>query len=551
MDKELSFNDFQTAIALLQPKYNYMVSGRGFGKSTYFGYQMHQIVSHMPGASGIIAAKTYTHVLTSILPSAFAHLERMGYLRDVHYVIGKQPPKSWKLLPYHTPVKDFSNYITFFNKERPSGFFLTSQERLGSGRGPNTDFLMTDETLRLDKQRLDNELAPTLRANKDKFKHIPWHLGEYHSTSMPYTNQSRWILEQGDYYLRDYSVDYFSLWRQVVKMQLELLDMEDPAEFSLQWNEIQKVRRLMAPRLSKDGETLFTLSNAIDNMHNVGLSYIKQQRKKLPEIIFLIEIMNMIMTMNENAFYSLSEDKHVYFDGWDDELTNNFAIESNFDFAKLSNKTADFLSRKYYNPDLPIYLFFDWGGTVSFCLAAQFDKASNTIYINKEFYVTPGGDMPTRLMADVLGFFQSHSNKTVYFVRDTYGDSKSIQKSESINQEAINTIKKANWKIFTKKHKFKEPPMHEKWQLMQKILNEKDSKLFRVRIDGNNCKYLIIAMKDAKVRQVGNELTKDKSLERNKTADQRTAPHSTDALDKGCYFLSSAAKTSSFIEVSI
>ena len=385
MNRPLSFNEFQTAIAILQPKYNFMVSGRGFGKSSYFGHQQHEIVSHLPGASGIIAAKTYTHVLTSVLPSAFAHLERMGYIRDVHYVIGKAPPKNWGSLPYHTPVKDFSNYITFFNPERLVGFYLTSQERIGSGRGPNTDFLLTDETLRLDKQRLDNELSPTLRANQKIFKHIPWHLGEYHSTSMPITQAARWILDKGLYYLEDFGIDYFGLWRQVVKMQLELLDIEDKKEFMLQWNEIQRVRRQMMPLLSKDGKTLFTLSNAFDNWQNVGLSYIKEQRKRLPELIFLIEIMNMVLTMNDNCFYALNEDRHIYYDGWDDDLTRDLALATDFDFAKLSSRKCNTLSRRYYNPKEPVYLFFDWGGNISFALAAQLNKKTNTLNILKEF----------------------------------------------------------------------------------------------------------------------------------------------------------------------
>lgn len=551
MNLTLSFNEFQSAIALLQPKRNFMVSGRGFGKSTYFGYQQHQVVQNLPGASAIIAAKTFTHVLTSILPSAFAHLERMGYIRDIHYVIGKIPPKEWGKLPYHAPVKDFSSYISFFNKIRTTGFYLTSQERIGSGRGPNTDFFMTDETLRLNVERMNNEIKPTLRANKDIFKHIPWHLGEFHSTSMPITRDSMWILDMGLYYLEEYGIDYFGLWRQVVKMQLELLDIEDEIEFMVQFNEIQRVRRLMKPKLSKDGETLFTLSNAFDNIDNIGLSYIKAQRKSLPDIIFLIEIMNMVLTMNDNCFYAMDEDKHIYYDGFDDDLTQDLALASNFDFAKLSGRKANILSLKYYNPKEPIYLFFDWGGTVSFTLAAQFNRKTNTLYILKEFYVTPGGEMPTLLMGEVNDFFETHGNKTIYFVRDTYGDNKSIQSSKTINQQAILALQKAKWKVSPKTHRFKEPPMYEKWQLMQKIMAEKDSKMFKIRIDGNNCKYLVIAMKDTKVKQVGNELKKDKSLERKETADQRTAPHSTDALDKGCWYLYRASKSNLFISANV
>ncbi len=549
MIKKLSFNPMQTAISILQPKYNYLVSGRGFGKSTYFGYQIHNIVQNLPGASAVIAARTKTHVLTSILPAAFDHLERMGYIRDIHYVIGKKPPKEWGL-PYNAPVKDFENYITFFNPNRPVGFHLASQQIVGAGRGPNTDFLLTDETLRLDKKRLDNELAPTLRANKSRFK-IPWHHGQYHSTSMPYTQQSRWILDEGNYYMDEYGIDYYGLWRKVVNLQLQLLEIDKPKEFRRQWNEIQLVRRKMKPLLSKDGTKLFTLSNAIDNWMNIGLSYIKQQKKTLPEAIFLIEIMNQLITLNENSFYALDENIHTYYDSWDDNFTNDLAINNNFNFSALKNRKSESLNKKYYNPNDKIYLFFDWGGTISFCLAAQFKQNDNQLNIIKEFYVTAGGDMPQRLMQDFAYFFEKHKKREIIFVRDSFGDNKSIQKSKTINQDAIDKLIKNKWKVHTKKHRHKEPPMFEKWQLMQKILGERDKNLFKIRIDGNNCKYLIIAMKDTKAKQVGNEFSKDKSLERKQGADQRTAPHATDALDKGCYWLKSELRKPLFIDSKI
>lgn len=552
MNIPLSFNPFQTAIAILQPKRNFLVSGRGFGKSTFFGHKMSDIATFLPGASGVIGAKTFTHVLTSILPSAFEHLERMGYMRDIHYVIGKRPPKSWGL-PYQPPVKDFTNYITFYHPKRPVGFYLVSQDREGSGRGPNTDFLLTDETLRLDKKKLDNELRPTIRANKDRFKHIQWHLGEHHSTSMPYSNATKWILEQGDYYLQDYGIDYFALWRQVVRLQIELLDIEDPQEFRLQWNEIQRVRRKMRPLLSADGETLFTLSNAFDNIKHVGLSYIKNQRKSLPEIIFLIEIMNALVSMTDNAYYALDDDTHVYYNGWDDDYAYNLAQSKSYNFNDIGAQTSAFLSNKYYNPKLPVHLFFDWGGTISFCLAAQFNKETNTLYIIKEFYELPPNEMPKSMMKQVNKFFFSHANKRVIFVRDSYGDNRgsSIQTSRTINQDAIAELKRLGWNVATKRHKHKEPPYHEKWQVMQKVMNEQDRKLFNLRIDGNNCKYLVIAMKESKIKQVDNKFSKDKSLERKKGADQRTAPHPTDALDKGCYWLKDNRNESSFVDVNI
>ncbi len=552
MNLPLSFHAFQTAMYILQAKRNFNISGRGWGKSVYFGSKMHDIINHLPGASVVIVAKTFTHLLTSVLPSALEQMERMGYIRDVHYVIGKKPPKRWGL-PYQPPVRNFQNYITFFNPERPVGFYLVSQDREGSGRGPNTDFIMTDETLRLNKKKLDNEVKPTVRANKDKFKHIPWHLGEHHSTSMPFSNETKWILDEGNYYLQEYGIDYFSLWRQVVKMQLELLDITDKYDFKLHWNEIQRLRRQMKPLLSKDGTTLFTLSNAFDNYKHVGLSYIRNQQKSLPNIIFMIEIMNALVSMTDNGYYNLDDDIHIYNDSWDENYSYEIAMSSGYNFAEIGKISSKFFNQKYYNPNLPIHLFFDWGGTISFCLAAQYSKSTNTLYIIKEFYALPPGEMPKTLMQEVNVFFEHHTNKKIIFVRDSYGDDKSnsIQGSRTINDDAIKQLRVGGWNVSTKKHKHREPPYYEKWQIMQKIMNINDNKLFNIKIDGNNCKYLIIAMKETKIKQVDNKFSKDKGMERKRGADQRVAPHSTDALDKGCYWLSRNLKQSAFIDINI
>ena len=55
----LSLNPYQTALSILSPKYNYIVAGRGLGKSTLFGAQLHKIAKHLPGAAGVIVAKTF------------------------------------------------------------------------------------------------------------------------------------------------------------------------------------------------------------------------------------------------------------------------------------------------------------------------------------------------------------------------------------------------------------------------------------------------------------------------------------------------------------
>jgi len=547
-ERKYSLNYVQAVVQMYEAMYTFIVAGRGLGKSTLFGNKMHSIVNNMPGASGIIAAKTYTHVLTSILPSAFAHMERLGYIRDVHFVIGRKPPQQWGL-PYQPPVKNFDNYITFYNPKRPTGFFLTSQEKEGSGRGPNTDFLLTDETLRLDKKKLDNEIAPTLRANKDKFGHIPWHLGEFHSTSMPYTEDTRWILEKGNYYLLEYGIDIFSIWKQVIDMQMDLLDITDPTEFQLQWNAINKLRKKISPRLSEDGKSLFVLSNAFDNWQNVGISYIREQRKRLPELIFMIEIMNAIMILTDNPYYNLAPHHSVH-DAYDDRKVESIALNNNFNLKELSVRTSAMLRADFYNAYEPIYLFFDWGGTVSFVLAAQFNREKKVLNVIKEEYVLPAENKPGILMKKISDYFKSHVNKSIIYIRDSFGDSSTtaIAGHRTINEEAIHSLKSLGWRVTSESHAFREPPQLEKWKLMQAIIQEAPDVPFRIRINAYECKYLLISMSSAKVKQVGDKIEKDKSGERKASHDQRTTTHASDAIDKGCYYLAKNITRSIFID---
>ncbi|MCF8219668.1 MAG: hypothetical protein K9J21_11905 [Bacteroidales bacterium] len=542
MRKELHLNKIQLAFLTNFARENYLVGGRGVGKSSLFGLIMHMLIENMPGSSNIITTRNISHLLTSILPSALSMLERLGRIRDVHYVVGEKPPAEWGM-PYEPPVKNFDNYLTFFSHpdKKPVGFHLTSQERSDSGRGFNTDFALTDESLRLKKESYDKEIIATLRANKDRFKHLPFHLGQYHSTSMPYEEQAQWILDKADYYLTDYGIDIWQIWDEVVEKQEKLLDIDEPEEFRQAWNEIEKMKQIIMPRPSKDGNVLFALGNAFDNYENVGISYIRKQREVLPRLIFMVEILNARITINKNAFYAIEDKLHVYYDSWSDDDITNLAYNSRYRL-RSDDISAKQLNRKYYNPEKPLYLFMDWGGTISFALAAQFDVSTNTLHIIKEFYVLPPGEMPKRLMEQVTDFFRDHHENKMLFIRDTYGDNKStsIQTSRTINQDAMEYLKKSNWRLKDKRHKGKEPPMFEKWQLMQKIFAGGEP--FNIRIDGNNCKYLVLSLKDTKTKQVGNKLQKDKTKERQGTADQRRAPHPTDALDKGCFYLANAPR---------
>lgn len=162
-NKVLRLNTAQKASVILNPKHEIQVWGRGDGKSTGHSWKMKRIIETMPRSSSVITGRTYTQILTRTIPPVIAFFEKLGYIRDKDFFIGKKPPKAWKWRePLQAPVL-YDHYFIFGTPRGSVGFNLASQDRVGSSRGLNTDFEFTDESLTLDIDRYNKETHATNR----------------------------------------------------------------------------------------------------------------------------------------------------------------------------------------------------------------------------------------------------------------------------------------------------------------------------------------------------------------------------------------------------
>ncbi len=535
MGKELKLNKAQLQSAIHSAKHERQVWGRGTGKSNLIAWKMNRIVKAMPRSSSVITGKTFTQILTRTLPPVVSFLERLGYVRNQDFFIGRKPPAKWRWKePYEAPLK-YDHYMVIGSKQGSVGFHLASQDREGSSRGMNTDFEFADEFLLIDKDRYDKEISATNRANKDRFGHIPFHNGSHFATSMPFSAESKHILEDASYYEQEAGIQYMDIWKRIVRMQLDLLEINDPGEFAKLWNEIARVKREELNHfVSKDG-VLFTFANAFDNIENLGLSYIKDQYNKLPRLTFLIEIMNMIIDKVEDCYYNLQEEKQIYYDSYDYSYLDSL----DYDFSRLASEDCRFDAD--IDKHSPLKFVVDWGSNISFALVAQenrkVDPTGNlTKNFVKEFYVKPeiGRVMIDDLIDMFCKYYRFHYNKTVIYYRDAYGDERHANTTQSYNEQAVQRFAKNGWNVVPKDYRGKEPPHHEKYLLWSNILKESGDPNFPVvRINGNNCKNFIVAMKNTRVLEKDNKFKKDKSSEHKHSAiPQEEATHSTDAADK-------------------
>jgi len=93
---------------------------------------------------------------------------------------------------------------------------------------------------------------------------------------MGYLPEHKWMTDPAQYYEDEAGIRIFEIWNKIVNLQLQLikakLDNDERLAVEL-WHEAGRLRKQITPFVSKDG-VLFMLSNAFDNIYNIGFSYI-------------------------------------------------------------------------------------------------------------------------------------------------------------------------------------------------------------------------------------------------------------------------------------
>lgn len=545
---DVNVNPAQFRLLTLMAKYTYCVWSRGTGKSWIVAAFIDEIIRTMPRCVITLAQATYGQALTKTLPSTFKALEAFGYVRynektkQGDYVVCRTPPDGY-LRPYEH-IMDFSHCITFSNGTL---LYILSQD--GNSRGPNADFNITDEAITINKQKFDEEVAPTNRGNEQLFgslsKHPkPRHHGGLFVTSAPYEAEQKWILEHARYYEEERGYNLIDRWNSVVKLQMQLIDAKsknDAALFKDIWNECVRIRRTIQPFVSKDGE-LFHLASIFDNIANVGFSYIMREYAIMDKLTFMVEILNFISDKIEGCYYHFNE-RNKYYNATNDVYIREFSEDIDFNFDALADGNS--LYDADCNANKPLELCFDWGSRASFLEVAQpstYDFATYTTFIGRvvdntinEFYAKrdENDDTEVNVIIDQFcNYYRHHVNKTAVFFRDRYGDIRHANSKKTYNEMAIERLIKNGWQVEQRTHPGIEPPQHEKYLLWSYVTAEKDERFPIKRFNATKCKHILLSMNNTKVKEVQGKFQKDKSSERNSSIDPLDATHFGDVVDK-------------------
>jgi hypothetical protein len=529
--KELRFNRPQLRFILSKLASAVSLWSRATGKSTLIAWLMHLIVQHMPRSCWGLVGSTYGQILTRTLPSTIDALEKLGYYKNVHYFIGRKPDASWGWPePFQRPVK-YDNFIIFYTG---TGFHLITQDAGGSSsRGLNLDGWIADEGLLLDREKLGTDVIASNRGNLDVWD-SPLHHGKFIFSSMPWGDQGKWLLEDSAYYDRD-GVDFSLIRNQLIKLQLEFVDSRATSTRLALYEEILalsgQLRFYANPRSMGSSKQhipkglLYSEANIFDNLLNIGIPYLEQQRRELSDFVFLIEILNQRPATVEAGFYPKLVIAHHA-----QEASNDSYLQGlNFNLGRL--RTPDSRMDGDCLAHLPLRGAVDWGSKISVMTVAQLHKEAGEYRFLKDFYVKH-----PKLIEDLAqvfcDYYEHHSCREFHFIEDSeWGNARKPDSKLTYNQQFAECLRARGWRVrFFNQGRV--PNYAIRYKLGIDLLGETDTRQLVVRFNKVNNKNTLTAMSMAPLKENSRgEIEKDKTSERKKTIPGEEATHFTDTVD--------------------
>lgn len=521
--EKVYFNKKQCLWQIIGAKDEYIVASRGFGKSE--GVDAPRLLRNtqaMPRSTGALLSPTYAKLLQNTLPAIFSALERLGYYRNVHYYVGKRPPKNSN---FKQPLKAPFSYDRVISWYNGAIQHMVSFDRPMSVNSMSLDYIAGYESKYLNYNKIKEEVTPAIRGNEQFFGDCPWHHGSLFTTDRPNLKSGMWIEDKE----KDMDPELIKLIIMTYEEYYKLKNIQHPSSHMLRkLNKIYKELQLYRSKATFYGE-----ANAIDNIEILGEEFLARTKRDLPDLIFQISILNKKIRKVPNSFYSaIDENIHCYHD------YNNAYLEGlDYDISKTSKPDCrhdnDLISKK------PLCIAMDYGAAIN-CLAVgqRVDESQKLRTLKAMWVKTPKklGD----LVGDFSDYYKYHDTRDVVFYYDSTAIAEDAVDAESYADIVINTLERKGWNVQT--IYIGNPVNHSDKHLWIDNALKGDPQYLFPEFNIYNCEDLIIAMQQAGIKIGRDGFKKDKDPEKKPDTDEtpdQFKTHITDAWDTlfvGCNY---------------
>jgi hypothetical protein len=519
MSHELYLNNPQARVILIDPKVAVLIYGRRLGKSS-------EIIAHlslrriydMPGASFLMLGKTYVQLLTRTLAATKTGWAKRGFIEDIHYVVGKKPPKTWAQ-PHFIP----SSWERAIATVTGTVFPLGSQDREGIVNSLTCHGLYADEAKFLNHQRFMEDALPVVSAPRSQFPDSPHNRSLLLCTSMPSLPEGQWLL---DYEKLMDKQQVNLILKTAVKVELlkeKYLAATGEGSKATLLSEVRYFeRQLHALRMGVNGAgcTYYDEASTLSNLSIIGLDYIAQQRDILKET-FNTEILNVRPAKTDAPFYAKLCDRHFT------SMVRYAEVDSlGFNGDKPFTCRCD-----DYDRQAPLIVGMDFGASINCMLTAQRDEHLRQIKVLKEHFVK-SPQIQEEVVKAWCAYYTPHACREVRFHYDNSGNNATGFTKETRAEQVKKLMEAHGWKV-TMCTKGGANRAHSlKYLIINTALDEKTPKLYKIRFNEPGCEATRESMTYAKSKENRKgETVKDKRLETSKTVPQEYATHLSDAFD--------------------
>lgn len=507
--KTIYLNRVQQEALLIGANTEVDIWGRRTGKSHgIISQRIIRNVQMMPGSTGAFISSTFKQAHLRTLPAMLQGLTDMGYLRDIHYVIGKRPPQK---LGFKKPIVEPNNFDDVVSWYNGSIQVIISQDVRLSSNSMTLDYVIGDEAKGLDYDKLKDETFPANGGTRRHFSNCPWHHGYVFVSDMPVSKSGRWLLnyrEKMDIEVIESIKDLMGEWHRL----RELPDSDYKRKA------IRETEKLIAQLRSV--AVYYSECSTFENVDIVGLAYIKKLKRDLPPLIFQTSVLSKrIEKLNDGFYPNFNEKIHTYIANNNKPLIDNqYEFDNGKNYGCLLDSDVDL--------NAPIAISFDYNANINWLVAGQRD--GNKLRILKSFYVKYNRKL-RELVDDFCDYYRYHRSKSVIY----YFDNTALGSNYAVNNDDFasvicNQFYKNGWKV--EKQHIGNPMKHnEKYNILNECFTgAKD--LFPM-INRENNEALIVSISLAEVSIGYGGFKKHKAGEKLKESEDDPLEYRTDGSD--------------------
>lgn len=503
------FNDPQLYSLAMNTRDEVIVAGRGMGKGAIQAGRLMTNFQGMPGSMGGFVSPSVKRCLTNILPSMLIHLERWGFKRDLHYVVGKRP---WKALHWKSPIftpANWENTISFYNG---SVCNIISQDRAGTSNSMSLDYIIIDEAKFINFEQLKDETFQANRGNEQYFHNFPLHHGMTITSDMPVTKKGSWFLSYKDDMDKELveAIEglVYAKWR--AKRQQKAM----PSQADAIQKKIDRIDAKLSFLRSKC--LLYKEYTSIQNLALLGEEFIRRAKRDLPPLTFATSIMCKRIEISTDGFYGgMREDVNLYTAPNENVLN----LEALNDGAIPNDCRQD----SDLDAQLPLIIAFDANANINWLVCGQVGK-DGKLRVLKSFFVKYERKIP-ELLDDFNDYYRYHRRRQVVFYYDaTFVGNSYGTHSEAFYRMIITGLRRKGWNV---KSKYIGKPMNHilKNDLINRMFRSRAHHLVLINRDNNP--DLLISITSAGVKNG----QKDKSGEKLAETEEDKLESRTDGSD--------------------